>query len=161
MRPGVSFAPTPLVRRNTVGYSRPVGTLTTWMYVSRSCLTVETAPAAVANILAESQAHNAANGITGVLLFTGARFAQLVEGSSGAINRLRAIISADERHDDLVTLSPPSSTGRRFEGWSLAYNGDSGFVATAVERVLAADAGQVEASALLRLMEELVAPGAF
>ncbi len=132
--------------------------VTTWMYVSRSCLDPRTASAGVAEIVEQSRVRNAASDVTGVLLFTGARFAQLLEGPPEAVERLRSSISADGRHDELVVLAPPRTSHRRFAGWALGYGGHSRFIAAAVERAVASAErpNQSDTENLVRLMSELV-----
>ncbi|TPG14668.1 BLUF domain-containing protein [Sphingomonas koreensis] len=131
----------------------------TWMYVSRSCLGPATASASVGKIVDQSRMRNAAIGVTGVLLFTGARFAQFLEGPADAVTALRSSITADARHDDLVVLAPTRSAGRRFAGWALGYSGHSRFIAAAVERAVgsADHPEQSDTENLMRLMIELAA----
>jgi hypothetical protein len=133
--------------------------LTTWMYISRSNLMPETASAAVKDIVTRSVSYNSLQLVTGALIFTGERFAQLIEGPAEAVARLRSAITADPRHRDLVRLTPLSSGSRRFAGWSLAYCGPSHFVNTAVERALRASGGErrVAVSNLTNLMLAFVA----
>lgn len=126
-----------------------------WMYVSRSCLAHASAPEAIEKIVREAQAYNVTSDVSGALLYTGSRFAQLIEGSSEAISRLRGSISADERHDDLVLLSPAAWTEPRFAGWALAYSGPSEYIAAAVERAAANGREQSHAEELVRLMAAL------
>jgi hypothetical protein len=129
------------------------------MYISRSNLVPETATAAVDKIVIQSVSHNSRHLVTGALIFTGERFAQIIEGPAEAVAQLRSTITADPRHGDLVRLTPLSSGFRRFAGWSLAYCGPSHFVITAVERALRASGGErrVAVNNLTNLMVAFVA----
>jgi len=74
----------------------------------------------VQNILQSSQRNNAANGITGVLVFGGGLFMQVLEGSEQAVLRLYVKILEDRRHSDcrLIHISPANE--RIFRQWSMA-----------------------------------------
>lgn len=135
-----------------------IADLTVWMYVSRSCLAPD-ARSAVADIVARAQAHNATVDVTGMLVFTGARFAQLIEGPPAAVAVLKAAVSADQRHEDLIDLMPEPWGGRRFSSWSMGYSGPSRYVRAAVEQTLAASARERRSAAtqLARLMIEFAA----
>jgi hypothetical protein len=129
--------------------------LDVWMYASRSCLT-ETIDSAIDGIVCSSRLRNAENHVTGMLLFTGSRFVQFVEGPAAAVKNLRASIIADPRHDDLCQLVPEPSPERRFAGWSLGYSGPSRYVQSAVDQaIIASDQRRFGKTAdLLRLMIE-------
>ena len=58
----------------------------------------------VRQIVATSRRHNPERGLTGVLLFDGERFSQLIEGPAGAVQTLMASIEADPRHTHVRTL---------------------------------------------------------
>ncbi|MDE1948101.1 MAG: BLUF domain-containing protein [Burkholderiales bacterium] len=70
-------------------------------------------------ILRRSQPHNAAQGITGALCFSGEVFLQVLEGGRGAVNRLYNRIAADPRHRDVELLSYAEVPERRFAGWTM------------------------------------------
>lgn len=70
-------------------------------------------------ILRHSQAHNAAQGITGALCFSGEIFLQVLEGGRGAVNRLYNRIAADPRHREVELLSYAEVAERRFAGWTM------------------------------------------
>lgn len=61
-------------------------------------------PADVARILRVSRSNNAAQGIRGVLIYTGNAFAQWIEGEPDAIERLWLTLRGDPRHTDLVAF---------------------------------------------------------
>lgn len=73
----------------------------------------------VQNILQSSQRNNSAHGISGVLVFGGGLFMQVLEGSEQAVLRLYVKILDDRRHSDcrLIHISPADE--RIFEQWSM------------------------------------------
>ena len=87
------------------------------MYASRAADSVD--QEALLAILRKSKAENTANGITGVLCFSGGIFLQLLEGGRQQVNTLYNRIAADARHRDVVLLSYEEICERRFAGWSM------------------------------------------
>jgi hypothetical protein len=87
------------------------------MYASRAADSVD--QEALLAILRKSKAENTANGITGVLCFSGGIFLQLLEGGRQQVNALYNRIAADKRHRDVVLLSYEEIGERRFAGWSM------------------------------------------
>ncbi len=87
------------------------------MYASRAADSVD--QEALLAILRKSKAENSANGITGVLCFSGGIFLQLLEGGRQQVNTLYNRIAADKRHRDVVLLSYEEIGERRFAGWSM------------------------------------------
>ncbi|WP_396435424.1 BLUF domain-containing protein [Limnohabitans sp.] len=85
--------------------SRAVGPQTTTMTTS---------------ILAQAQAHNQAQGITGVLCQGQGFFFQVIEGERSRVNALYRRISADARHQDVDLLHYEEINERRFGQWSMA-----------------------------------------
>ena len=75
----------------------------------------------VKNILASSQRNNAALFVTGLLLFDGQRYIQILEGDSTNVDSLFEVISQDSRHHDLELLHKGQVKGRSFENWRMAY----------------------------------------
>lgn len=72
-------------------------------------------------ILKQAQVNNAANGITGMLIFNKDYFLQTVEGPRGQINRLLYSLIADERHHDLQIIETRELTHRVWAKWSMNY----------------------------------------
>ena len=87
------------------------------MYASRAADSVD--QEALLAILRKSKAENSANGITGVLCFSGGIFLQLLEGGRQQVNTLYNRIAADARHRDVMLLSYEEIGERRFAGWSM------------------------------------------
>lgn len=118
------------------------------LYVSRSTMPGDEAPATIENVVASARSYNPEHGLTGALLFTGEHFAQVLEGTPTAIEALMKNVSRDTRHDQIVVVSREPITKRRFGEWSMAYSGPSQFVARHVTRLLTnSDAPNQERSA--------------
>jgi len=81
--------------------------------------------ATVDDILATSQRNNARDGLTGALMFTEGYFAQVLEGSREAIERVFERIQRDERHCDVQLLSFDRASHRLFGNWAMAFVGNS------------------------------------
>ncbi|HYZ48312.1 MAG TPA: BLUF domain-containing protein [Sphingomonas sp.] len=109
--------------------------LVTWLYVSRSTLSPDQAAAAIAEIVHVSRARNAELKVTGALAFTGAAFGQFLEGPVESVEAVRASISRDARHEDILTVAEGAAPQRVFADWSLAYSGASSFFGRVLERV--------------------------
>lgn len=75
----------------------------------------------VRHILASSERNNVASNITGLLLFDGQRYIQILEGDTKDVERLFVTISNDPRHHSLELLHKGPITGRSFETWRMAY----------------------------------------
>jgi len=78
----------------------------------------------VGAILKTARAFNATHGITGILLFDGARFVQCIEGDGDILNPLIGRILGDERHCAIqILLCEPlgQDEERRYPGWSMGY----------------------------------------
>jgi hypothetical protein len=87
------------------------------LYVSRA-VDAETAQS-TEGILAQSRAHNLANGITGILCFGGGIYLQAIEGGRSQVNALYDLIVKDGRHKDVVLLHYEEISERRFGGWTM------------------------------------------
>ena len=72
-------------------------------------------------ILASSERNNVATNITGLLLFDGERYIQILEGDVEDVNGLFVTISEDSRHHSLELLHKGEIAGRSFETWRMAY----------------------------------------
>lgn len=72
-------------------------------------------------ILKQAQENNAANGITGMLIFNKDYFLQTIEGPRAQINRLLYGLIADQRHYDLQLLETREIKHREWAKWSMNY----------------------------------------
>lgn len=78
----------------------------------------------IPRIVAACRTRNALSGITGVLLFTGQDFAQLIEGPPPAVTELWASIRADPRHHDLSVLLDERAPAPWFADWRVGFPSD-------------------------------------
>jgi hypothetical protein len=97
------------------------------VYASTSLLSddPDTARQQIADILSSSRGNNAADDITGALLFSDTNFAQVLEGPRAAVERLYETLHHDPRHKDLLLLLTEPLEARQFPQWSMAYIGPS------------------------------------
>ena len=88
-------------------------------YISTARPTVTAAE--VDQILAVSRVNNQRVGVTGMMLFNGKRFLQLLEGEREAVNATYDRIKRDPRHYALVKLSERGIDDREFGRWDMAF----------------------------------------
>ena len=62
---------------------------------------------------------NALNGITGLLIFNGTHFLQMIEGAHDAIDALVENLRRDSRHTGLEIRDSSIAEVRSFPGWSM------------------------------------------
>jgi len=72
-------------------------------------------------ILAVARRNNSANDITGLLMFNGKRFLQVLEGPSEAIDATFERIRRDPRHRGQVLLARKTIPQREFGDWSMGF----------------------------------------
>ena len=99
------------------------GTLFRLVYASRSLVPEDRVPVELPRILDAARRCNAAQGITGALLFSADGFVQALEGPMAAVERTFERIQCDPRHAEVVVLEAGMAAARDFEGWSMAYAG--------------------------------------
>lgn len=75
----------------------------------------------VKDILMSSQRNNVAKQITGLLLFDGDRYIQILEGSPKNLDQLYATIANDSRHGAMELLHRGDVNARAFSEWRMAY----------------------------------------
>jgi hypothetical protein len=88
------------------------------VYISQAAIGI--ADEQVQDILRSSQRNNAANRITGVLVFGGGLFMQVLEGSEQAVLRLYVKILDDRRHSDCRLIHVTPTDEQAFKQWSMA-----------------------------------------
>jgi hypothetical protein len=79
----------------------------------------------VAKILESAVRHNAANDVSGMLLYYSGNFMQVLEGEETAVDEAMSRIAADDRHQDIMEISRKAVTSRDFSEWSMAFHGVS------------------------------------
>jgi hypothetical protein len=127
------------------------------LYVSRATPLARSSPKEISRILADARIRNEALSVTGALIFTHDNFAQLLEGPERALTQLMLSIERDPRHTEVRTLLREESTSRTFQGWDMAYEGSSLFIARHL-RVLTAsfvDPNKLHIERLMDLMASL------
>jgi Sensors of blue-light using FAD len=81
--------------------------------------------AEIPRIVSVSRNRNAIDDITGILLFTGLDFVQLVEGTPLAVANLWTRISTDVRHRDVMVVLDERDDTRWFTDWRVGFSSDS------------------------------------
>ena len=79
----------------------------------------------LAAIVAESVACNTIAGVTGMLWFDGARFAQVLEGDHAAVGSTMDRIRRDRRHSDIEIVLDREIAHRVFAAWAMMRADDS------------------------------------
>jgi hypothetical protein len=72
-------------------------------------------------ILATSRRNNRANGVTGLLMYNGKRFLQVLEGPAEAVEATFNRIRRDSRHRGAVLLARRTIEQREFGDWSMGF----------------------------------------
>jgi hypothetical protein len=93
--------------------------LSRMLYVSTAVGPVTTA--VTGTILRSAQAHNTANGITGVLCQGRGVYLQVLEGERSKVDALYARITLDKRHHQVVLRQQEDISRRRYGNWAMAH----------------------------------------
>jgi hypothetical protein len=72
-------------------------------------------------LLTRSRLHNERAGITGMLLYKGGNFMQVLEGEPQVVRATQAKIQADARHKGVLVLLQGGVPVRNFGSWSMAF----------------------------------------
>ena len=78
-------------------------------------------PTVVGQILARARPHNAAHGITGLLVFDGQHFCQHLEGPQAPLEKLMARIAGDPRHTGVCISHEGPLAERRYQSFDMGY----------------------------------------
>lgn len=76
---------------------------------------------ALEHLLDECRGLNGARDITGMLLYRGERFIQVLEGPAHLVRKLARTIANDVRHRDMRVLLEEPIENRRFAEWTMGY----------------------------------------
>ena len=106
------------------------------LYISESRIAPSDCEDEVNQIVAIARDVNPRIAVTGALIFTGANFAQVLEGPMDTIAKLFASIARDPRHSQIIVVARYPIAERRFTDWSMAYSGPSLFITRYVNRLL-------------------------
>lgn len=72
-------------------------------------------------ILGSAHTNNPLEGLTGVLIFNGGAFMQVLEGSEQAVDDMAERLRADKRHSNFFIREERLIAERAFPDWSMAY----------------------------------------
>ena len=73
------------------------------------------------DILKVSRENNTSGDITGMLLYKGGNFMQVLEGPDDAVNDIFEKIKKDPRHKDVSVISREQIQTRQFPSWEMAF----------------------------------------
>ncbi len=73
------------------------------------------------SLLTQSRRDNAERDLTGMLLYRGGRFFQVLEGPETAVRSVMSSIQTDTRHRDVRVLWEEPTSERRFGEWTMGY----------------------------------------
>ena len=111
------------------------------------------APAEISRIFQASRANNEANGITGVLVYTGSDFAAVCEGTHDAIEALWRKLAADPRHHGITRFLDESIERPWFGAWRIGFLHDQSLSGQIAEwRALRARLAHIEREAVRMLL---------
>ncbi|MCW2478005.1 diguanylate phosphodiesterase [Candidatus Symbiopectobacterium sp. NZEC135] len=92
--------------------------LSTLIYRSRASRIFD--PSLLDALVAQSQARNMTLQLTGILIFDGSHFLQILEGDPEAVNQVYDTICNDPRHDGVIELMRDYAAKRRFINMGMA-----------------------------------------
>lgn len=72
-------------------------------------------------ILQQSRENNLTREVTGLLLYKGGNFMQVLEGEETIVNTLYEKIKTDPRHTDVSIISREKIQARQFHAWEMAF----------------------------------------
>ena len=72
-------------------------------------------------LMTGARKRNLAHGVTGLLLYQGGTFLQVLEGQVPQVTRTMERISRDRRHKQIMVLHESQETERIFSGWDMGY----------------------------------------
>ncbi len=73
------------------------------------------------DILRISRENNATKSVTGILLYMGGNFMQVLEGEEAEVLATFSHISADPRHREIIVLAQEPLAERQFANWQMAF----------------------------------------
>lgn len=73
------------------------------------------------DILKVSRENNSSRDVTGLLLYKGGNFMQVLEGPDEVVEAVFETIKADPRHKDVIVLSREQIANRQFPAWEMAF----------------------------------------
>ncbi|MBL1137825.1 MAG: BLUF domain-containing protein [Chloroflexi bacterium] len=76
---------------------------------------------ALLEILEKAREKNARLGITGMLLYRGGNFLQVLEGEDESVRELYKVIRQDQRHKGVMLIAERPVSERNFAEWKMAF----------------------------------------
>lgn len=73
------------------------------------------------NILTSAHKNNKARNVTGMLLYAGGNFFQVLEGEEDDVRNLYEKIKLDERHSNCIVIEEEPIDSRTFPDWSMGF----------------------------------------
>jgi hypothetical protein len=98
---------------------KAVETLASAVYVSSAQR--ELSPSELTELLKETRENNKRRGITGMLLYRGGNFLQVIEGTESAIDALFVSLRRDKRHNGIIVIKRRQIEERQFGEWQMAF----------------------------------------
>ena len=89
-----------------------------------SCPSTSFSPARLGEIVAPARWNNKCNNVSGMLLYTGVHFVEILEGEEGVLDEMWSRLQHDDRHVSLVRIGDEACDERRFAEWKMAYADD-------------------------------------
>ena len=89
------------------------------VYASRAATVLS--PSMIEDILEKSRVNNPANGITGILCYSGDIFSQVLEGGRDEVCELYNAIVRDQRHTQVRLLAYEEIQERKFCNWTMGH----------------------------------------
>ena len=114
-------------------------------------------PVDVRHILGRSRMRNRRLDVTGMLAYSGRHFAQVLEGSTEAVDELVAAVAADSRHADFRVVFRKSIDRREYSDWDMGYIEGFG-AAERIEELLDPSASELDEAEAERFATRLFAP---
>ncbi len=105
--------------------------MTSIIYVSSAVQLFSTAD--LARLLEVSRRNNAKRGVTGMLLYKGGNFMQVIEGEEPDVRALYEKLKLDPRHTGFFTLLEETISARQFHDWSMGFKNLDDTALTEVE----------------------------
>lgn len=131
------------------------------LYASRAASVLT--PVMVEDILERSRVNNPAQGITGILCYSGDVFIQVLEGGRDEVCELYNAIVRDKRHSHVRLLAFEEIRERKFSNWTMGHvdlnKVNPGLLLKYHEKA-ALDPFATSGSATMALLDELVASAA-
>jgi uncharacterized membrane protein (DUF373 family) len=86
-----------------------------------STTTHDWTPEELLTLLTECQTNNAANNVTGILLYAHETFFQVLEGEESVVKKVYETIEKDKRHKDCTIIEVEKIKERAFPYWSMGF----------------------------------------